>query len=258
MKPPANYQPRRDLLADRQILVTGATGALGRALSLALADHGATVILHGRDQGRLERVYDEISARQAPEPAMFVLDLELESERMYGSLAQTIYQEFGDLHGLVHCANFFPYFSRIDDYEAEIWRKVMQINLNAAFLMTQALLPLLRLSKDASLVFTLDADCGRQARAYWGAYGASKAALRALMQSLAAENEEAGEIRCNAVDPGPMRSNLRARSYPGEDPGGHPEPQQKTAAYLYLLGEDSRGVTGQELLLGATSGETQA
>lgn len=240
------YAPAPDLLAGRVILVTGATGGLGRAASLALAGHGATVILLGRALRKLERVYDEIEARGLPKPAMLVADLAQAGPAEHDTIAQTIAQEFGRLDGLLHSAAELGTLTPIEHYDPQTWQRVLAVNLTAAFLLTRACLPLLRRSEDASVVFT-SADVGRKARAYWGAYAVAAFGIEGMAQVLADELAANTRIRVNTLDPGAVRTTLRARAYPGESRLATPAPEAVMGSYLYLLGPDSRGVTGQAL-----------
>jgi len=244
---PPHYQPRPDLLAERVILITGAAEGVGRAVARACARHGATVILSGFDEKNLETVYDEIELDGSPEPASLPLDLEQADGPLYLGAATTIGDTFGRLDGLAHCATFVPYLSRIDDYEASDWERVVRINLTAPFLLTQACMPLLRAAgADASVVFTAD-RVGRKGLAYWGAFAAAKFGIEGLMQTLAAETVNSTRIRVNSLDPGIVRTAQRRHLYPGEDPATLPEPDTIAPAYLYLLGPDAIGTTGQGL-----------
>ncbi|MBK1732725.1 SDR family NAD(P)-dependent oxidoreductase [Thiococcus pfennigii] len=240
----ASYVPPADLLTDRVILVTGVADTIGRAVALAAAAHGATVVLSDRDLSALEPVYDRIEAAGHPQPAILPLDLAEASEAEFFGIADTLGQEFGRLDGLVHCAAYAPYLSRIDDYGGNDWDTVLRVNLTAPFLLTRACLPLLREAVDPAVVFTAD-RVGRRARAYWGAYAAAKFGIEGLMQALAEETSEGGQMRVNSLDPGVVRSGLRLHLYPGEDPHQLPEAEGIANRYLYLLGPDSRGVTGQ-------------
>lgn len=245
------YQPRPDLLSGRIILVTGAADGLGNAVAAACAEHGATVILSDRDQSTLEPLYDRIDGAGSPQPAILPLDLEKPQEHRFLAAADSIGEMFGHLDGLVHCAAFAPFLSRIDDYDLEDWERVLRINLTAPFLLTQVTLPLLRAAGDASVVFTSD-RVGRRGLAYWGAFGAAKFGVEGLMQILAEETRGSSAIRVNSIDPGILRTGLRARLYPAEDPQGVPPPQTATSRYLYLLGPDSRGLTGRAFGLEAS------
>jgi len=231
-------------LAERIILVTGATEGIGQAVALACAHAGATVILSAFKADDLEAVYDAIVAAGAPEPAMLPLNLETATEVDFIAAANIIGDTFGRLDGLAHCAAFAPYLSRIDDYDATEWERVIRINLTAPFLLTQACLPLLRASTAASIVFTAD-RVGRRGQAYWGAFAAAKFGIEGLMQVLADETRAGGHIRVNSFDPGIVRTALRAHLYPGEDPHTHPEPATITDRYIYLLSAASSGITGQ-------------
>ena len=241
-----DYQPAPDLLKDRVILVTGAGDGIGKAVAKACAAHGATVVLLGRTLAKLEAVYDEIEAAGHVQPAIFPMNLETSAPKDYQDLAATLDNEFERLDGLVHNAAVLGALAPLHHYDLDTWTKVMQINLNAPFLMTRACLPLLARSQDASVVFTAD-RVGRKAKAYWGAYAVSKFGLEGLMQVLADEMESNEALRVNSIAPGPVQTLLRARAYPGEKPTGLATPEDVVGPFLYLLGPDSRGVNGQAL-----------
>ncbi len=240
----AKYRPAPELLKERTILVTGVGDTLGRAVALASAAHGATVVLSDRDQPVLDPLYDQIETEGYPQPVILPLDLEKATAADLRGVAGTLGQEFGRLDGLAHCAAFAPYLSRIDDYGAEDWELVLRVNLTAPFLLTQACLPLLRAAEDASVVFTSD-RVGRRGRAYWGAYCAAKFGLEGLAQVLADETQGSGRLRANSLDPGIVLTGLRVRLYPGENPHELPAAETVANRFLYLLGPDSRGITGQ-------------
>lgn len=240
-----DYQARPDLLKDRIILVTGAGDGIGAAAARSFAAHGATVILLGRTTRKLEQVYDAIEAAGHPQPAIYPMNLEGAAPKDYIDLANTIEKEFGRLDGLLHNASLLGTLTPLSQYDLEQWGKVMQVNLNAPYLMTRACLELLKNSDDASLVFT-SSSVGRQGRAYWGAYGISKAGIENMMQIWADELESNTHIRVNSINPGATRTSMRTRAYPGEDPASNPAPDAIMASYLYLLGPDSKGQTGQQ------------
>jgi len=239
-----SYHAPAGLLTGRVILVTGAGGGLGSALAKACAASGAQVVLSGRNVRKLETVYDAIVAAGSPRPSIAPLDLERADASHYGALADAVRNEFGRLDGLVHAAAVLGERAPIEHYDVVKWLKVMHVNVNAAFIVTQALLPLLRLSQDASVVFTTSGVSVR-GRAYWGAYAASKFAVEGLMQVLADETDTVTNVRSNSVNPGRMRTPMRAAAYPGEVPDTLPTPDQVLGPFLYLLGPESRGVTGR-------------
>jgi NAD(P)-dependent dehydrogenase (short-subunit alcohol dehydrogenase family) len=241
---PAEFIPDAALLRDRAILITGASSGLGRALSLECAKAGASVILCGRNPGKLNAVYDEIERLGAPQPAIAVLDLAAATAVDYDALARTIGEEFGKLDGLVHAAALLGDRSPLEQYDVPTWCKVLHVNLTAPFILTQVLLPELRKSADASLIF-VSSGVVKQSRPFWGAYAVSKAGLESVRGMLFEELEREGNIRINSVNPGRMRTAMRAAAYPAEDPNTVPTAQSVTSPFLYLLSEHGRGIDGQ-------------
>jgi len=240
------YPARPDLLAGRNILVTGASDGIGRAAALSFARHGATLILHGRNQHKLEVVYDAIIAAGAPEPVMHVLDLSRACAADYAALADAISAEMGCLHGLLHNAAVLGPRTPIEQYPSAKWLEVMAVNATAAFELSKALLPLLRQATDASIVFT-SSGVGRKGRAYWGAYAVSKFAVEGLSQTLADELANTSNIRVNCINPGATNTAMRREAYPAELPSCNPSAEQIMPSYLYLMGADSIGTNGQSL-----------
>jgi NAD(P)-dependent dehydrogenase (short-subunit alcohol dehydrogenase family) len=241
-----DYQAPPDLLKDRIIMVTGAGNGIGRAAAKAYAAHGATVILVGRTVAHLEEVYDEIEAAGHPQPAIVPMNFEGAITKDYEELAMTIEDNFGRLDGLLHNAAILGNRSPVELYDPDMWSKVMQVNTTAPFLLSRAMIPLLRKSEDASMIFT-SSGVGRKAKAYWGAYAVSKFAIEGLSQLLADElDDERNNIRVNSLNPGATRTNMRARAYPAENPDSNPAPEALMPIYLYLMGPDSKGITGQQ------------
>ena len=240
---PAGYTPRADLLAERVLLVTGAGDGIGRAAARSFAAHGATVILLGKTQEKLEWVYDDILAAGYPEPMILPLDLQYLTPDSAQAIADTIAEELGRLDGLLHNAALLGSITPIVDYSPERWQQVMQVNVHAAFLLTKTLLPLLTQAPDASILFTTS-SVGRQGRAFWGAYAVSKFAVEGMMETLADELDEVTAVRANAINPGGTRTRMRAAAYPGENPNTRPTADSLMPLYLYLMGSDSSSVTG--------------
>jgi NAD(P)-dependent dehydrogenase (short-subunit alcohol dehydrogenase family) len=240
---PRAHTARPDELAGRVIAITGASDGLGRAVALACARHGATVVLVGRSEKKLETVHAEIAALEAPEAAIGLLDLERALAADYDRLAAAIDQRYGRLDGLLHNAGLLGRLSPIEHYDVPTWCGVLHVNVTAAFALTQVSLPLLKRSADASVVFT-SSSVGRRGRAYWGAYAVSKFALEGLSQVLADELEGTSAIRVNTLNPGRARTAMRRQAYPAEDVATVPLPAALTGPYIALLGPASRGVTG--------------
>jgi len=241
----SEYQPRSDLLKDKVILITGVGDGIGKTAALSYALHGATVVLHGRSLNKLEVIYDEIESLGAPQPAILPLQISSASQRDYEFLVQTLEQQFGRLDGVLHNAGILGDRVPLADYDLQTWDEVFAVNLRAPFALTQALLPLLEKSTQASVIFT-SSGVGREARALWGAYSVSKFGVEALNQIFAQENTHPN-IRFNCINPGATRTAMRAKAYPQEDPLSLPTPEQIMPAYLYLMGEDSSHLNGQSL-----------
>lgn len=240
------YSAPADLLKGRIIMVTGAGRGIGEAAAKVYAAHGATVLLLGKNEENLNRVYDEIEAAGWPQPAVIPLNLETALPHQYDELAATIEREFGRLDGLLHNAGIVGPRTPIEQLSGDNFMRVMQVNVSAAFMLTSTLLPLLKLSSDASVIFT-SSSVGRKGRAYWGGYAVSKFATEGLMQVLADELDGIGSVRSNSVNPGATRTDMRAKAYPGENPATNPLPQDIMPVYLYLMGPDSVGINGQAL-----------
>ncbi|MFZ5844578.1 MAG: YciK family oxidoreductase [Pseudomonadota bacterium] len=241
-----HYQPAADALNDRVILITGAGDGIGKTVALGCAKHGATVILLGRQQKKLEAVYDAIVAAGGAQPAIVPMNLLTVTPDDTVGLAQTLQQEFGRLDGLLHNAAVLGERAPIEHYAPNVWLEVMQINVNAAFLLTQSLMPLLKASSDASVLFT-SSGVGRKGKAFWGAYAVSKFATEGMMQVLADELDENSNIRVNCINPGGTRTKMRAAAFPAEDASKLKTPEDILPSYLWLLGPDSREVHGQSV-----------
>lgn len=240
---PAGFSPAANCLQGKTILVTGAGDGIGRTAALAYAQRGATVILLGKTLAKLEAVYDEIASRQFPQAALCPFDLNTVDPVGYKQLAETIQSNFGKLDGLLHNAGILGSRNSLESYKAKQWFEVMQVNVNSAFLLTQALLPLLK-KFPSSIVFT-SSGVGQKGRAYWGAYSVSKFATEGLMQVLADEMENTTSVRVNSVNPGPTRTRMRATAYPAEDPQTVKSADALIPLYLYLMCDDSVGVNGK-------------
>ncbi|GAB4223388.1 MAG: YciK family oxidoreductase [Gammaproteobacteria bacterium] len=229
------YQPTPQLLAKRVILVTGATNGVGRHMAVTFARYGAQVILLGRNPIKLAKVSDEMVAAGLPEPALYPLDLLSATSDDYAELGSILAEEFGRLDGVLHNAAYFSALTPIEHTNVQDWYATLQVNLNAPFLLTQACLPLLRQALDARLVFTL-CEHTSQARAYWGAYTASKIGLQSFAGVLA-EELTTSSIKVNSIQPSLLQTTLFAKAYVTT-----PTQQSLTSLenlYLYVLGPDN-------------------
>ena len=241
-----NYQASSDCLKDRIIFITGAGDGIGKAAALACAQAGATVILAGRTVAKLEQVYDQISDAGLAEPNIYPINLEGAIADDYDALAVNLDQQFGRLDGLLHNAGILGQRTPLSHYRQDVWDKVLQVNLTAPFQMTQALMPVLEKSDDASVVFT-SSGVGRTSRAFWGAYAVSKFAIEGMVQTWAAELGGLGTVRVNAINPGATATDMRAQAFPAEDPTRLKSAEAIMPMYLYLLGPDSKTINGQSI-----------
>jgi len=243
-KIPSQYKAKPDALNGKVIAVTGAGDGIGRTAARTYASHGATVILLGRTVEKLESVYDDIISAGGPEPAISVMDLETAGTIEGTDCAAAVASEFPHLDGLLHNASILGDLKPIENASFESWCKVMQVNVNAHFLLTHHLLPALKAAPASSIVFT-SSSVGRVGRAFWGAYAASKFATEGLMQVLAAELENTSNVRVNSLNPGATNTAMRRAAYPGETPSDNANPQDIMDTYLYLMSSDSLGETGK-------------
>ncbi len=249
MSEPNSFDPRTvplspDELRGRVILVTGANQGIGRAVAQACAAHGATVLLLGRNARQLGEVHARITAQYGAQRATIVeFDLENALARDYDALFTAIDERYQRLDGLLHNAGMLGQLAPIEHYDVPLWCRVLQVNLTAAFVLTQILLPLLKRSEDASILFSAS-SVGRVGRAYWGAYAVSKFGLEGLNEVLSEELAGFTKIRVNSLNPGPVRTKMRRQAYPAEDTGTLATPESITGPYLALLGPAGRGITG--------------
>lgn len=233
-------------LAGRVIAITGCTGGIGRALSLAAARADAELVLIGRNLAKLRGLHAEIEQFAPDRALMAPLDLEKSPANDYDAIAAAVLERYGRLDGLVHCAALLGTLTPVEHYDVPTWARVMQVNVTAAFALTQVLLPALRKSADASVIFT-SSSVGRKGRAYWGAYAVSKFATEGLMQVLADELSGNSHVRVNSLNPGPARTMMRRSAYPSENLESLPLPETLVDPFLRLLGPRGAGITGQAL-----------
>lgn len=238
----SSYRPRKTLLASRTILVTGASDGIGRVAATTYAQYGATVLLLGRDRKKLEAVNDEITSSTDTSPLIIPFDLAKLHAQSEAELTESLQDAIEQLDGILHNASLLGSKLPVAHYPSNEWETVMHVNVNAAFVLTKALLPALERSSDASVIFT-SSGVGRKGRAYWGAYAVSKFATEGMMEVLADELSDTN-IRVNSLNPGGTRTAMRATAYPAEDPMTLPTPQEHMPLYLYLMGPDSQGING--------------
>ena len=242
-----SHKVKEGELEGKVILVTGANRGFGLAMTMDLSRAGAKVIMLGRDLGSLEYAYDVVIDKGFQEPILYPLDIEGATPENYQSLQDDIFNQFEKLDGLIHNAAILGTMMPVDQYDIKLWYSTLQINLNGPFMLTQFLIPLLNKSDDARILF-LSAEQGREAKAYWGAYGVSKFAVEGFAKTLSEELEKTN-IRVNTLDPGVLRTELRRAAYPAEDTTKNPLPESKSPAIVYLMLPVSSKYNGKQLAL---------
>ena len=240
------FKAPKGYLRGKVIAVTGASGGIGAVAAKTFASYGATIILIGRSVPKLEKVYDEIEADGGPTPGIYPICFENASEKNYSELHDGIAEVFGSIDGLLHSAALLGERTPIANYSAKSWEAVMRVNVSSQFMLTKALLPLLENSENASIIFT-SSSVGRVGRAYWGAYAVSKFAIEGLSQVLSNELEGTCNIRVNCINPGALRTRMRADAFPAENPNTIKKPEEIMSSYLYLIGDESISISGQSI-----------
>jgi len=226
-------QQASNRLAERLVLVTGASKGIGACVAMRLAAEGAHVILSARNVARLEAVDDAI---QALGGTATIVPADVADPMVPAALAEQIAARWGKLDGMVANAGLLGALSPVDHLEEDEWQRVFNINLHANFRLLHALCPLLRESGSGRII-TVSSGAVSNPRSFWSAYAASKAALEALTISFALENQAFG-VAANILDPGRVRTDMRAEAKPGEDPMTLPTGDAIAHTFVNLLAAD--------------------
>ena len=227
-------------MKDKVILITGASDGIGKATAIECARQGATVIIHGKTVPKLENLYDEIMQAGYTEPVIYPLDFEKITPEDCDTLKEVIEKEFGQLDALFNNAGWLGASSPIEQHDIKLWHRVIQVNLNATFMLTQTCIPLLKHDSPSNIVFTLD----DKSTAYWGAYGVAKAGLRSLMEILADELDNTAVNVCGLI-PGKVKTAFRISAFPAEDPAALTESSEVAKVASWLLSENSKNINGR-------------
>lgn len=236
-------------LKGKTLLITGASQGLGAEVAKACAAAGASVVLMARNQKKLESIYDEIVTAGSPEPYAVCFDMIAAEEQEFSQLAQTIAQATnGQLDGIIHCASYFYALSPLDFQTVAEWVNQYRINTVAPMALTRAMLPMLKNSADASVIFVGESH-GEKPQAYWGGFGASKAALNYLCKVIADEWERFDGLRANVLVPGCINSPQRIKTHPGESASERRNMNEITPDFVWWASEQSRGRSGEIVYL---------
>jgi len=232
------------LLKNKVILVTGAGDGIGRSAAISYASKGASVILLGKTSAKLERVYDEIEKHGYPTPSISLMNLLTANANDYQELINNLLTEFNQLDGLLLNAAILGDRSPIEQYDVNRWVETIHINLTSQFILVKTLLPALRKSANASVIFT-SSGVGKSGKAFWGAYSVSKFGVEGLCQILAEEFDNDNSIRFNCINPGAVRTKMRKEAYPLENPENLASPDEVMEKYLWLMSEGSKNISGK-------------
>jgi len=243
---PKNYQAQKDALKEKVILISGGGSGIGKTAGLIFAEHGADLILLGKNKTNLESTYEEFLDRNLKPPLLHIMDLEQSTESNFQEINNVIEKEFGKLDGLLNNAGILGDKTPLENYKIDVWKKVFDINVHASFLLTKSLLPVLKAAENSSIIFT-SSGVGKVGKAYWGAYSLTKFATESMMQIFSKELENTSNIRVNSIDPGPVRTKMRAAAYPAEDPFSLVNAEDIMNAYLYLMSNESLETNGESI-----------
>lgn len=238
-------------LSNKTILITGAAGGLGSALALQCANFGAELVLLDKDRRGLSSLSDQLTEQGLAAPGLYPMDLAGAGVDDFDDLAGILESEYGGLHALIHCALDFEGLQPLDQVQPQDWLRSMQVNVNAPWLLSCALLPLLKKSQSGRLFFLLD-ELETVTGAYWGAYGAGKAALTGLVRQFSASLNHSN-VLVRGINPGAMRTGFRAKVYHAENPMDQPEPKAAAGEIAAMLIGD---LSGDDLIVDLSENRT--
>ena len=226
------------LLKNKNILITGATDGIGAQISKLYSSHGANIILLGRNEEKLNKIYDDIIKNTDTKPLILEYDLNQISDNGAKEIANAISDEYGVLNGLIHNAAELGKLTSLENYSLDDWDKLMRVNLTAPFLLTKYLLPSLKEADNGRVILT-SSGVAHKGRACWGAYSISKAALKTMQEIFSEEFEGSSSIKFFSFDPGATRTKMRSTAYPAEDPNNLKSAEDLNDYYLWFFSEKS-------------------
>ena len=227
-----------DHLKDKNILITGASKGIGRSLAVNLSKHKANVILLARNEDLLDSLYDEIKEKYNTNPMIIGCDLSQFEEDEAQEIANVVSKNYKCLDALINNASILKKMSSINDYDLKSWKKVLNVNLTSAFLLSKYLMPLMMDSKLPRIIFT-SSGVANKGKAYWGAYSVSKAGIKNLSEILNDELNSLTNFKVFNFNPKETRTEMRALAYPAENPSSVKAPDELINYYLWMLSERS-------------------
>ena len=237
---------KSNILKDKTIVISGAGSGIGRQAAKSFSEHGANLILLSKNIKKLETLYDEIIDEKKNDVIIQPLNFEIAEENDFEKIISAIKDKYPSIDGLLNNAGVLGEKKPLEQYNYATWKNVIKVNVDASFLLTKSLLPLLKKSNSSSIIFT-SSGVGRKGRAYWGAYSISKFATEAMMQIFSEELQNTSSVRVNCINPGAVRTNMRESAYPAENPETNPSADKIMKPYLYLMSDVSKEINGQSI-----------
>ena len=234
------------ILKNKTIVISGAGSGIGRQAAKSFSEHGANLILLSKNIKKLETLYDEIIDEKKNDVIIQPLNFEIAEENDFEKIISAIKDKYPSIDGLLNNAGVLGEKKPLEQYNYATWKNVIKVNVDASFLLTKSLLPLLKKSNSSSIIFT-SSGVGRKGRAYWGAYSISKFATEAMMQIFSEELQNTSSVRVNCINPGAVRTNMRESAYPAENPETNPSADKIMKPYLYLMSDVSKEINGQSI-----------
>jgi len=226
-------------MKNKVILITGANKGIGKTLSLEFSKMGANIVLLGRNEESLDSVYDEIITTTSTKPLIIKCDLSDIDNKSAKQINDEIMGVYGRLDGVIFNAAKLGKMSTIEDYEEDIWKEVFNINLHSAFIISKEVLPALKAAPNGRIIFT-SSGVAEVGKAFWGAYSASKFAVKGLAEILRDELDTTSNVKVFNYDPGKTRTSMRALAYPAENPQDLKEPKVLFNDYLWFFSDESQ------------------
>ncbi len=226
-------------MKNKVILITGANKGIGKTLSLEFSKMGVNIVLLGRNEESLDSVYDEIITTTSTKPLIIKCDLSNIDNKSAKQINDEIMGVYGRLDGVIFNAAKLGKMSTIEDYEEDIWKEVFNINLHSAFIISKEILPALKAAPNGRIIFT-SSGVAEVGKAFWGAYSASKFAVKGLAEILRDELDTTSNVKVFNYDPGKTRTSMRALAYPAENPQDLKEPKVLFNDYLWFFSDESQ------------------
>jgi|TARA_B000000475_G_scaffold272094_1_gene271877 NAD(P)-dependent dehydrogenase (short-subunit alcohol dehydrogenase family) len=226
-------------MKNKVILITGANKGIGKTLSLEFSKMGVNIVLLGRNEESLDSVYDEIITTTSTKPLIIKCDLSDIDNKSAKQINDEIMGVYGRLDGVIFNAAKLGKMSTIEDYEEDIWKEVFNINLHSAFIISKEILPALKAAPNGRIIFT-SSGVAEVGKAFWGAYSASKFAVKGLAEILRDELDTTSNVKVFNYDPGKTRTSMRALAYPAENPQDLKEPKVLFNDYLWFFSDESQ------------------